>query len=202
LFVNRNAVVLIVVVAVVLGMLVAARRSRQNRAAAGPGLSVGDVTGQSAPDFTLPTIDGKQVKLSELRGKAVLVNFWATWCGPCKLEIPWFLDLQKQYGSQGLVILGIAMDDNPDVVPKFAQEMKIDYPVLIGNEKVAEQYGGVEGLPQTFYVGRDGRIVKKVAGVISHSDVEDGIKQALGTSPSTSRHRVPDLKMLATHTGP
>jgi peroxiredoxin len=199
--VKRNTLVLIVVVVVVLAMLVAARRARQNRAAAGPTLSIADVKGKSAPDFTLPTIDGKQVKLSDLRGKAVLVNFWATWCGPCKLEIPWFLDLQKQYGSQGLVILGIAMDDNPDVVPKFAQEMKIDYPILIGNEAVAEQYGGVEGLPQTFYVGRDGKIVRKVAGIVSHSDVEDGIKEALGTTASTSRHRVPNLKMLATQTG-
>jgi peroxiredoxin len=182
-------------------MIVAARHARQSRADAGPTLSSADVKGKPAPDFTLPTIDGKQVKLSDLRGKAVLVNFWATWCGPCKLEIPWFLDLQKQYGGQGLVILGIAMDDNPDVVPKFAQEMKIDYPILIGNEKVAEQYGGVEGLPQTFYVDRTGKIVKKVAGIVSHSDVEEGIKQALGTNASTSRHRVPDLKMLATHTG-
>jgi peroxiredoxin len=189
-----------IVVVVVLGMLVAARRARESRSA-GPGLSVSNVKGKPAPDFTLPTIDGKEVKLSDLRGKAVLVNFWATWCGPCKVEIPWFLDLQKQYGSQGLVILGIAMDDNPDVVPKFAQEMKIDYPILLGNEKVAEQYGGVEGLPQTFYVGRDGKIIRKVAGIVSHSDVEDGIKEALGTSASTSRHRVPDLKMLATQTG-
>jgi peroxiredoxin len=178
-------------------MLVAARRMRKSQAA-GPALTVGQITGKDAPDFTLPTIDGKQVKLSDLRGKAVLVNFWATWCGPCKLEIPWFLDLQKQYGSQGLVILGIAMDDNPEVVPKFAQEMKIDYPVLIGNEQVAEQYGGVEGLPATFYVNREGKIVKLVRGIVSHSDVEDGIKQALGTSSSTSRHRVPDFKMLAT----
>lgn len=197
---NRNTLVLIVVVAVVLGMLVAGRRMRERRA--GGSALAGDVKGQAAPDFMLPTIDGKQVKLSDLRGKAVLVNFWATWCGPCKLEIPWFLDLQKQYGSQGLVILGIAMDDNPDVVPKFAQEMKIDYPILIGNEQVAEQYGGVEGLPQTFYVGRDGKIVRKVAGVISHSDVEDGIKEALGTTSSTSRHSFPDLKMLAAQTGP
>jgi thiol-disulfide isomerase/thioredoxin len=177
----RNAIVLVVVIVVVFFMLVAGRRIRHN-GAAGPTLS-GNVKGALAPDFTLKTIDGKDVKLSDLRGKAVLLNFWATWCGPCKIEIPWFMELEKQYAAQGLVVVGVAMDDNAkDVVPKFAQEMKIDYPVLIGTEQVADQYGGVEGLPTTFYIGRDGKIVKRIAGLTSHSDIEDSIKAALNTA--------------------
>lgn len=177
----RNAIVLIVVIVVVFFMLVAGRRFRKN-AAPGATLTTGDVKGAVAPDFTLKTIDGKDVKLSDLRGKAVLLNFWATWCGPCKIEIPWFMELEKQYASQGLVIIGVAMDDDAkDVVPKFAQDMKIDYPVLLGTEQVADQYGGVEGLPMTFYIGRDGKIVKRIAGLTSHSDIEESIKAALNS---------------------
>ncbi len=184
---NRNIFVLIVVIIVVFGMLVAARRMKREQAS-GPTLN-GQVKGAPAPDFTLPTIDGKPVKLSDLRGKAVLLNFWATWCGPCKVEIPWFTELQQQYASQGLVIVGVSMDDDPKKdVPKFAQEMKIDYPILVGNESVADLYGGVEGLPVTFYIGRDGKILKKVVGLVSHSEIEDGIKEALA-KPSNSSER-------------
>ncbi len=163
-------------------MLVAGRHFRHH--ASGPTLT-GDAVGSSAPDFALNTVDGKQVKLSDLRGKAVLLNFWATWCGPCKVEIPWFMELEKQYGPQGLVVVGVAMDDDAkDSVPKFAQEMKMDYTVLLGTNQVADQYGGVEGLPTTFYIGRDGKIVRKVAGLASHSEIEDDIKAALQTSPA------------------
>jgi peroxiredoxin len=179
----RNALVLIAVVVVVFLMLVAGRRVRQNKGHV-PVLA-GDVKGATAPDFTLTSVDGKQMKLSDLRGKAVLLNFWATWCGPCKVEIPWFMELEKEYAPQGLVIVGVSMDDDPRKdVPKFAQEMKIDYPILIGTEAVADQYGGVDGLPVTFYINREGKIVKKVMGLAGHSDIEDGIKQALGTATS------------------
>ena len=175
----RNAIVLVVVIVVVFLMVVAGHH-RLHRVS-GPVLS-GEVKGAEAPDFSLKTIDGKDVKLSDLRGKAVLLNFWATWCGPCKIEIPWFMELEKQYASQGLVIVGVAMDDDAKVsVPKFAQDMKIDYPVLIGTEQVADQYGGVLGLPMTFYIGRDGKIVKKIEGLTSHSDIEDSIKAALNS---------------------
>jgi thiol-disulfide isomerase/thioredoxin len=179
----RNVIVLIVVIVVVFAMLVVGHHFRHG--ASGPSLS-GDVKGVVAPDFALKTVDGKEVKLADLRGKAVLLNFWATWCGPCKIEIPWFMELEKQYGPQGLVVLGVAMDDNAkDVVPKFAQDMKIDYTVLIGTEQVADQYGGVEGLPMTFYIGRDGKIVKKIAGLTSHGDIEESIKQALNEGSGT-----------------
>jgi glutathione peroxidase-family protein len=92
------------------------------------------------------------------------------------------MELQQQYGQQGFVILGVAMDDNAqEVVPQFAKDMKIDYPVLIGTEQVADEYGGVSGLPMSFYVGRDGKIVKRTAGLASHHDIEESIKAALNS---------------------
>ena len=184
---GRHNLVLVVVIAVVIGMVVFASRMHKKTAAAGATLQ-GNAVGAMAPDFTLTTLDGKKVKLSDYRGKAVLLNFWATWCGPCKVEIPWFMDLEKQYAPQGLVILGVAMDDDgKPTVTKFAQEMKIDYTVLLGNDNVADQYGGVEGLPTSFYVDRSGKIVKVVAGLVSHSEIEDGIKEALNSSGSPAK---------------
>src|SRR5499427_10457868 len=99
----------------------------------GQKLPAGDVKGRNAPDFTLDTLEGQAVKLSDYRGKAVLLNFWATWCGPCKVEMPWFVDLQKQYGSQGLQIIGVAMDDSSTQdIQNFVNEMGVNYPVLLG----------------------------------------------------------------------
>ena len=93
-----------------------------------------------APDFELQTLDGKNLKLSDLRGKAVLLNFWATYCGPCKVEMPWFVELQKEYGPQGFQIIGVAMDDaSTEDIAKFAKEMGVNYPILIGKESVGGQ---------------------------------------------------------------
>jgi peroxiredoxin len=187
--VKRNSVVLLVVLAAVIAIVVLGGHRHKRSSASGAELK-GDGIGATAPDFTLTTLDGRRVKLSDYRGKAVLLNFWATWCGPCKVEIPWFMDLEKQYGNQGLVVLGVAMDDDgKDGVTKFAKDMKIDYTVLLGNDDVADQYGGVEGLPTTFYLDRNGKIVKKVAGLVSHSEIEDGIKEALGTANASAALR-------------
>jgi thiol-disulfide isomerase/thioredoxin len=140
----------------------------------------GDLKGKMAPNFELDTLDGKKIKLSDLRGKAVLVNFWATWCGPCKIEMPWFVELQNQYGTEGLTIIGIAMDDSPtEEIAKFAKEMGVNYPILRGKEALGEAYGGVMGLPTTFYVGRDGKIVDQGAGLVSRKEIENNIKAAL-----------------------
>jgi thiol-disulfide isomerase/thioredoxin len=115
-----------------------------------------------APDFNLESLDGKSLRLSDLRGKAVLLNFWATWCGPCKIEMPWFIELQNQYGSQGLQIVGVAMDDSgKEDIAKFAKDMGVNYPVLLGKEAVGDAYGGVPALPESFFIGRDGKIVDK-----------------------------------------
>ena len=142
-----------------------------------------DLRGKPAPAFTLVSLDGKKVSLADYKGKAVLVNFWATWCGPCKLEMPWFVDFQKKYGDQGFTVLGVAEDDaGKDEIAKFATRMKLDYPVLLADDKVGKAYGGVEYLPTSYYVGRDGKIIEQTAGLISKDEVEANIKKALATS--------------------
>jgi len=134
-----------------------------------------------APDFGLESLDGKTVHLSDFRGKAVLLNFWATWCQPCKIEMPWFEQLQKQYGNDGLQVIGVAMDDaSKEDVAKFAKNLGVDYPILLGKENVGDAYGAVQFLPATFYVGRDGRVVDKVFGLKGRDEIEDLIKKTLG----------------------
>jgi thiol-disulfide isomerase/thioredoxin len=194
--VNRNTTVLVVVIFVVASMLLAGHFISQRRAAAPPGaaLTSADPAGRAAPDFELKSIDGKSYKLADLRGKAVLLNFWATWCPPCKIEIPWFIELQKQYANQGLIVVGVAMDDDTNkqkVVSDFANQMKIDYPILLGTDQVADQYGGVDALPTTFFISRDGKIVRRVMGLAGHSEFEEAIQAALKEGQIAQTKNVP-----------
>ena len=140
-----------------------------------------------APDFTLESLDGKNLRLSDFRGKAVLLNFWATWCSPCKIEMPWFVELQNKYGPQGFQVVGIAMDDaSKDDIAKFAKDMGVNYTILLGKESVGDQYGGVPALPESFFIGRDGKIVDKIIGLKGKAEIEDSIKKALDTQGGPS----------------
>jgi peroxiredoxin len=170
-----------VIVAVALMIGAAVVVSRRNGGPSAPGSSLkGDVKGSLAPDFELASLDGKQLKLSDLRGKAVLLNFWATWCEPCKIEMPWFEDLHKKYAGDGLEVVGVAMDDSgDDSIRKFVKEMGVTYTVLIGKERVGEAYGGVQFLPTTFYIDRNGKVVDRVFGIVSRKEIEDNIKKTL-----------------------
>jgi thiol-disulfide isomerase/thioredoxin len=185
---GRNPLALVVAVIVVTGMLYyGLHAARRSVAANVPSI----LKSSPAPDFTLDALDGTSMRLSDLRGKAVLLNFWATWCSPCKIEMPWFVELQKQYGPQGLQIVGVAMDDSgKDEIAKFAKDMGVNYPVLIGKEAVGDAYGGVPALPETFFIGRDGKIVDRIIGLKGRTDIEESIKKALNTqapaSPSTA----------------
>lgn len=143
--------------------------------------------GAEAPDFTLASMKGDKVQLSSFKGKAVVLDFWATWCEPCKLEMPWMVDLQKKYGPQGLQIIGVAMDDADDqTINEFARKMGVNYPVLRGTEAVADLYGGLDGLPATFFLDRSGKIVDEGVGLMSQSVIEDSIKHALQGTPAHS----------------
>ena len=111
-----------------------------------------------APDFTLQDANGASVRLSDFRGKVVLLNFWATWCGPCTLEIPWFVEFEQQYKSKGLEVVGVSMDeDGWQVIKPYIAEHKVNYRILLGNDSVSQLYGGVDSLPTTFVIDREGR---------------------------------------------
>lgn len=144
---------------------------------------VSSLPGAAAPDFSLPELNGKQLQLASLRGKVVLLDFWATWCDPCREEIPQFVKLQNQYGPQGLQIVGISIDDSADPVRKFYREFHMNYPVVMGDAKTGELYGGVLGLPIAFLIDRDGRIYAKHIGATSPDVFESEIVKLLARGP-------------------
>ena len=133
-----------------------------------------------AAQFTLKDAKGKDVKLSDYRGKVVLLNFWATWCGPCKVEIPWFIEFEKNYSGRGLAVLGVSMDeDGWKVVTPYAENQKMNYPVLLGNEQVAGLYGGLDALPTTLILDRAGKIAAAHTGLVGRDTYEKEIQQLL-----------------------
>ena len=179
---KRNALVFIALLVAIMAMLASGNyidRTRKH----GPIKLVGNVQGMPAPDFTLTSLDGRKVKLSDFRGKAVLLNFWATWCPPCKEEMPWFEELQRKYGNDGLVVVGVALDDSdPATIAKFASDLGVNYPVLLGTNQVSDDYGDVQYLPTTFYIARDGTIVDKMTGLLDRKDLEEAVKKTLNTN--------------------
>lgn len=140
-----------------------------------------------APDFALPDLSGRPLNLSSYRGKVVLLDFWATWCEPCREEIPHFVELQNKYRDRGFQIIGVSMDDSPEPVRNFCQQFEINYPVVMGNAKTGELYGGVLGLPIAFLIGRDGRISAKHIGATSASVLEKEVASLLQDGVASSQ---------------
>lgn len=137
-----------------------------------------------APDFTLEDSNGGDVKLSDLKGKVVLVNFWATWCGGCQVEIPWFIEFQKKYVSRGLVVVGISMDDDGwKSVKPWLVEKKLNYPIVIGSDALGKQFG-LDAMPLTALVDRDGRIADVHSGLVNKSATDQKIRSLLGEKAS------------------
>jgi peroxiredoxin len=145
-----------------------------------PGADQPASVGKTAPDFALTDLSDKTVRLADFKGKIILLDFWATWCAPCREEIPDFVELQKQYAEKGFTILGISLDEEGAAVVKpFTQELGINYPVLIGNTQVSAAYGGIQALPTAFLIGRDGRILQTFVGDRGKPDFERAIRSAV-----------------------
>jgi thiol-disulfide isomerase/thioredoxin len=180
--------ILVIIVAITVALFVGKSSTKGGKGASGVIASVlkpqddGPANGTVAPDFTLKSLDGKEVSLSSLKGKAVMVNFWATRCEPCKIEMPWLVDLQEKYRKDGFEILGVAMDDSSQKeISEFARKMKVNYTVVIGSEKVADLYGGLDGLPTNFFLDRNGKVIDSFKGLRSESVIVDDIKKALAS---------------------
>ncbi len=166
---NRNFLIAVLLIVVGLGLVMINRRYTPPPK---------PVTG-SAPEFSVADLSGRTLTLSEYRGKVVLLDFWATWCAPCLGEIPHFIEMQQQLGPRGLQVLGISMDDDAKPVRAFYDEHKMNYPVAVGDAKLAEKYGGVLGLPITFVIDRDGRIAKKFVGATDTKLIQQEIERLL-----------------------
>ena len=142
---------------------------------------VHSLVGKHAPSFARRDLSGQSINPGSLRGKVVLLNFWATWCAPCEHEMPRFSAWQREYGSQGFQVIGISMDDDRDSAQKLAEKLKIDYPVAMGDAKLGERYGGVLGLPMTFLIGRDGKVLAQFQGETDLKAMEAKVKSALSS---------------------
>jgi cytochrome c biogenesis protein CcmG/thiol:disulfide interchange protein DsbE len=149
-----------------------------------------DGSRKAAPEFTLKDVDGKSVNLSDYKGKVVLLNFWATWCGPCKIEIPWFIDFEQKYKDRGFAVLGVAMDDEGlEVVKPYLEKSKVNYRIVLGNDSVATMYGGIDSLPTTFVLDKDGKIASTHIGLVSKGDYENEIQQLLNNAQRSDAGR-------------
>ncbi|MCB1019432.1 MAG: TlpA family protein disulfide reductase [Acidobacteria bacterium] len=135
---------------------------------------------KAAPDFTLTDADGNEVTLSKLKGQVVLLNFWATWCGPCKIEMPWFIDFQRQYKDRGFTVVAVSLDEEGwDVVRPYAEEMQFNFPVVVGNDDLAEKFGDMYALPTTFVINKQGEIVDTHTGLVDRTVYEEEIESLL-----------------------
>ena len=143
-------------------------------------------TPKAAPEFTLKDVNGATVRLSDYKGKVVLLDFWATWCGPCKIEIPWFMEFENQFKDRGFAVLGVSMDEGGwDEVKPYIQERKINYRIVLGNDQVGQAYGGVDSLPTTFLIDRTGRIALVHIGLEKgKNEIRDEIEGLLHANQS------------------
>ena len=148
-----------------------------------------DGAGKPAPDIKLKDLNDKEVSLADFKGKVVFVNFWATWCDPCRVEIPWLIEMQAKYADKGFTVVGVAMDDEgKSVVAPFVarerfevngQQLPMSYPILIGNDDASNKFGGILGFPTSFLISRDGKQVTRFQGLKSYDELTQAIESQL-----------------------
>lgn len=186
---KKTAVISIVVLAVIVAAAhFADKATRLPRKAAAAQADAPNAS-PPAPDVTFKDLNGKDVNIAQLKGKVILVNFWATWCDPCRVEIPWLIEMQQKYSAKGFTVLGVAMDDEgQSVVSPFVQKERFDvnggkslmnYPIVIGNDAVADKFGGLLGYPTSVLISRDGRQIKRITGLISYDEISKTIESQL-----------------------
>jgi thiol-disulfide isomerase/thioredoxin len=188
----KKVLLIIVTVVVLIGVTIYADKATRVSVKAKDAGNVSKLdlsAGTPEPDVTFKDLDGKDVRLDAYKGKVVLVNFWATWCEPCQIEIPWLIEMQQKYSSKGFTILGVDVDDesNKDVSAYVSKEvfnvngqkLPMNYPIMRGNDAVADKFGGLLGYPTSFLISRDGKIVKKVQGLISYEEITNAIDSQL-----------------------
>jgi thiol-disulfide isomerase/thioredoxin len=184
---KKTILILAIVIAATIAVYTADRLTRVHSSAAS---SVNPPkAGSPAPEIRVKDLNDKEVTLADYRGKVVLVNFWATWCDPCRVEIPWLIEMQDKYAAKGFTVLGIAMDEEgkPVVAPFVAKErydvkgqkLAMNYPIVVGNDAVAEKFGGLLGYPTSVLISRDGKQIKRVTGLINEDEVSKLIEGAL-----------------------
>jgi len=171
----RKAVLFLVAIAIVVCLYEYARHKSERSGAGGPPGAIGSI----APAIALNDLDDKPLNLADYHGKVVLLDYWATWCVPCRAEIPHFVEFQDKYASQGFQVLGISMDDGPQPVQGFYKDFKMNYPVAMGSTNLAQSYGGILGLPVTFLIGRDGKIAAKYVGATEASVIQQKLESLL-----------------------
>jgi thiol-disulfide isomerase/thioredoxin len=171
--------------------LAAALSMASCKSASTSGGSTAGAAAAAAPEasITLPGLDGTDATLAQYKGKVVLVNFWATWCQPCRMEIPWLIEFNEKYGPKGLVILGVAMDDEgKKVVEPYVLNQRFDvnghsegmnYKIVLGSDNIADKFGGLIGLPTSYLYGRDGKKIKTIIGLINHDDISKTLEGQL-----------------------
>jgi cytochrome c biogenesis protein CcmG/thiol:disulfide interchange protein DsbE len=187
---KRMVLVGVTVLALIAGTYFADRVTRvKPKGTVKVGILRSGTAAQLAPDFTLKDLDGKDVSLSQFKGKVVLINFWATWCDPCYIEIPWLIEMQQRYAAKGFTILGVALDEEGKsvVAPWVAKErfdvggqrLPMNYPILLGDDAVADKFGGLLGYPTSILISRDGKMIKRVTGILTYDEISKAIESQL-----------------------
>jgi cytochrome c biogenesis protein CcmG/thiol:disulfide interchange protein DsbE len=187
---SKTILAVATVMALIIGTYYADRVTRvKPKGPANDTVQADEADGKSAPEVTFKELDDKDGTLNQYKGKVVLVNFWATWCDPCYVEIPWLIEMQEKYEAKGFTVLGISMDEEGKsaVLPFLAKErfnvngqkLPMNYPIVIGSDDVADKFGGLLGYPTSFLISRDGKIVKKVQGLISYEELTKAIESQL-----------------------